>query len=98
MHAFQIMLPFGTMDPVKSVAIAASIYKQFPMLEKSFQKYNQTMLARIGDGGYNLGTNFPWKKVYSNAKILLTTPCTDISVTDNGVCVYSVINNELYRM
>jgi len=63
MHAFQIMLPFGTMDPVKSVAIAASIYKQFPSLEKRFQKFNQTMLARIGDGGYNIGTNFPWKKV-----------------------------------
>jgi len=63
MHAFQIMLPFGTMDPVKSVAIAASIYKQFPSLEKRFQKFDQTMLARIGDGGYNIGTNFPWKKV-----------------------------------
>ena len=63
MHAFQIMLPFGTMDPVQSVAIAGSIYKQFPLLEKAFQKYNQTMLARIGDGGYNLGTNFPWKEV-----------------------------------
>lgn len=63
MHAFQIMLPFGTMDPVQSVAIASSIYKQFPSLEEAFQKYNQTMLARIGDGGYNLGTNFPWKDV-----------------------------------
>lgn len=61
MHAFQIMLPFGTMDPVQSVAIANAIYKKFPSLEKTFQKYNQTMLARIGDGGYNLGTNFPWK-------------------------------------
>jgi C4-dicarboxylate-binding protein DctP len=63
MHAFQIMLPFGTMDPEQSVAIASSIYKQFPSLEESFQKYNQTMLARIGDGGYNLGTNFPWENV-----------------------------------
>ena len=63
MHAFQIMLPFGTMDPEQSVAIANSIYKKFPSLEKTFQKYNQTMLARIGDGGYNLGTNFPWKEV-----------------------------------
>jgi TRAP-type C4-dicarboxylate transport system substrate-binding protein len=61
MHAFQIMLPFGTMDPVQSVAIANSVYKQFPSLEKSFEKYNQTLLARVGDGGYNLGTNFPWK-------------------------------------
>lgn len=63
MHAFQIMLPFGTMDPEQSVAIAAKVYKQFPILEKDFQKYNQTMLARIGDGGYNLGTNFQWKQV-----------------------------------
>ena len=63
MHAFQIMLPFGTMDPAQSVAIAADVYKKFPRLEQEFQKYNQTMLARIGDGGYNLGTNFEWKKV-----------------------------------
>jgi C4-dicarboxylate-binding protein DctP len=63
MHAFQIMLPFGTMDPEQSVAIANAIYKKFPSLEKTFDKYNQTMLARIGDGGYNLGTNFPWKEV-----------------------------------
>jgi len=61
MHAFQIMLPFGTMDPVQSVAIANSVYKQFPSLEKRFHKYNQKLLARVGDGGYNLGTNFPWK-------------------------------------
>jgi len=63
MHAFQIMLPFGTMDPEQSVAIAQSVYKQFPSLEAEFQNFNQTMLARIGDGGYNLGTNFPWKEV-----------------------------------
>jgi len=61
MHAFQIMLPFGTMDPVQSVAIANSIYKQFPILKERFQKYDQTLLAIIGDGGYNLGTNFYWK-------------------------------------
>ena len=63
MHAFQIMLPFGTMDPVQSVAIANKIYKKFPSLEKRFQRYNQTMLARIGDGGYNIGTNFAWKNL-----------------------------------
>ena len=62
MHAFQIMLPFGTMDPVMSVAIAGKVYKQFPSLGNRFQKFGQTLLARIGDGGYNLGTQFPWKK------------------------------------
>ncbi|MBT3915703.1 MAG: hypothetical protein HOF23_04970 [Rhodospirillaceae bacterium] len=63
MHAFQIMLPFGTMDPVQSVAVATSVYKQFPSLTNRFQKFDQTLLAIIGDGGYNLGTNFNWKKV-----------------------------------
>lgn len=63
MHAFQIMLPFGTMDPEQSVAIAGDVYKKFPILEKEIEKYGQVMIARIGDGGYNLGTNFPWKKV-----------------------------------
>jgi TRAP-type C4-dicarboxylate transport system substrate-binding protein len=63
MHAFQIMLPFGTMDPVQSVAIAGDVYKKFPILEKEIEKYGQIMIARIGDGGYNLGTNFPWKTV-----------------------------------
>ena len=29
MHAFQIMLPFGTMDPEQSVTIANNVYKQF---------------------------------------------------------------------
>ena len=61
MHAFQIMLPFGTMDPVQSVAAAADIYRQFPSLEKRFQDFNQTLIAIIGDGGYNLGTQFAWK-------------------------------------
>lgn len=63
MNAFQIMLPFGTMNPEQSVAIALDVYKKFPILEKVFQKYNQTLIAHIGDGGYNIGTNFPWKKV-----------------------------------
>jgi len=63
MHAFQIMLPFGTMDPEMSVAIANDVYKKFPILEKDFEKHGQVLLARIGDGGYNLGTNFEWKQV-----------------------------------
>jgi TRAP-type C4-dicarboxylate transport system substrate-binding protein len=63
MHAFQIMLPFGTMDPEMSVAIANEVYKKFPVLSKDFEKHGQILLARIGDGGYNLGTNFPWKQV-----------------------------------
>jgi TRAP-type C4-dicarboxylate transport system substrate-binding protein len=63
MHAFQIMLPFGTMDPVQSVGAAADIYNQYPSLAQRFQGFDQTLIAIIGDGGYNLGTNFPWKKL-----------------------------------
>jgi C4-dicarboxylate-binding protein DctP len=63
MHAFQIMLPFGTMDPVQSVGAAAEIYEKFPSLAERFQGFDQTLLAIIGDGGYNIGTNFEWNKL-----------------------------------
>ena len=63
MHAFQIMLPFGTMDPVQSVGAAADIYNKYPSLAKRFQNYGQTLIAIIGDGGYNLGPNFAWTKL-----------------------------------
>lgn len=64
LHAFQVMLPFGTMDPVKSLKIAQDVYKQVPYLNNVFEKkFNQKLLARIADGGYNLGTTFDWNKV-----------------------------------
>ncbi|MCL4800919.1 MAG: C4-dicarboxylate TRAP transporter substrate-binding protein [Burkholderiales bacterium] len=64
LHAFQVMLPFGTMDPTISLAIAQDVYKAVPYLTSVFEeKYNQKLLARIADGGYNLGTSFDWNKV-----------------------------------
>ena len=61
LHAFQVMLPFGTMDPVQSLQIAQDVYKEVPYLTDVFpEDYNQILLARIADGGYNLGTKFPW--------------------------------------
>ena len=64
MHAFQVMLPFGTMDPTVSLAIAQDVYKAVPFLSEVFeQKFNQKLLARIADSGYNLGTTFDWNKV-----------------------------------
>jgi len=64
LHAFQIMLPFGTMDPVKSVTLARRVYDQVPFMSKAFEdKYNQVLLGLIADNGYNLGTNFEWKGV-----------------------------------
>ena len=61
LHAFQVMLPFGSMDPEVSLASAQEVYKAVPYLTDVFEdKFNQKLLARISDGGYNLGTSFEW--------------------------------------
>src|SRR5688500_9581442 len=59
LHAFQVMLPFGTMSPVKSVTLTRNVYDKVPYMSKVFEdKYNQILLGLIGDNGYNHGTNF----------------------------------------
>lgn len=64
LHAFQVMLPFGTMSPANSVKMARAVYDKVPYMSKVFEdKYNQKLLALIADNGYNLGTNFAWKTV-----------------------------------
>ena len=64
LHAFQVMLPFGTMSPVMSVKIARAVYDKVPYMSKVFEdKFGQTLIALIADNGYNLGTNFEWSKV-----------------------------------
>ena len=64
LHAFQAMLPFGTMSPVKSLQIARAVYAQVPHMSEVFEKkFNQKLIALIADNGYNLGTNFPWNTV-----------------------------------
>jgi C4-dicarboxylate-binding protein DctP len=64
MHAFQVMLPFGPMDPTISLKVAQDVYKEVPYLTNVFEdKFNQKLLARIADGGYNLGTSFDWNAV-----------------------------------
>ncbi|MEM7464494.1 MAG: C4-dicarboxylate TRAP transporter substrate-binding protein [Pseudomonadota bacterium] len=61
LHAFQVMMPFGTMDPVISLKIAQEVYAEVPYLTDVFtEKFNQVLLSRIADGGYNLGTSFKW--------------------------------------
>jgi TRAP-type C4-dicarboxylate transport system substrate-binding protein len=64
LHAFQIMLPFGTMDPTVSLKVARAVYDKVPYMSKVFEdKYKQKLLALIADNGYNLGTNFEWNSV-----------------------------------
>jgi TRAP-type C4-dicarboxylate transport system substrate-binding protein len=64
LHAFQVMLPFGTMSPEKSVKLARAVYDKVPYLSKVFEdKFNQKLIALAADNGYNLGTTFEWNKV-----------------------------------
>lgn len=64
LHAFQVMLPFGTMDPEVSVKMARAVYNKVPYMSQVFEtKFNQVLLALIADNGYNLGTNFDWNTV-----------------------------------
>ncbi len=64
LHAFQVMLPFGTMDPELSLKIARSVYEKVPYLSKVFEdKFKQKLIALIADNGYNLGTSFEWNSV-----------------------------------
>lgn len=64
LHAFQVMLPFGTMDPVVSLKVARAVYDKVPYMSKVLEdKYKQKLIALIADNGYNLGTNFEWNTV-----------------------------------
>ena len=64
LHAFQVMLPFGTMDPTVSLKVARAVYDKVPYMSKVFEdKYKQKLIALIADNGYNLGTNFEWNSV-----------------------------------
>jgi TRAP-type C4-dicarboxylate transport system substrate-binding protein len=64
LHAFQVMLPFGPVDPIDSLRVAQDVYAQVPYLTKVFEeRFNQRLIARITDSSYNLGTNFEWKSL-----------------------------------
>jgi C4-dicarboxylate-binding protein DctP len=64
LHSFQVMLPFGTMSPDKSVKLARAVYDKIPALAKTFEdKYGQVLLSLIADNGYNLTTTFEWNTV-----------------------------------
>jgi hypothetical protein len=41
LHAFQVMLPFGTMNPVASVKLGRAVYDKVPYMSKVFEdKFN----------------------------------------------------------
>jgi len=64
LHPFQVMLPFGTMDPVMSLKVARAVYDKVPYLSKVLEdKFKQKLIALIADNGYNLGTTFDWNTV-----------------------------------
>ena len=52
LHAFQIMLPFGTMDPETSLKVARAVYDKVPYMSKVFEdKFRQKLIALIADSG-----------------------------------------------
>lgn len=64
LHAFQVMLPFGSMSPVTSLKIARDVYDEVPFMTKVFEnKYKQKLIALMADNGYNLATNFEWNNL-----------------------------------
>lgn len=64
LHAFQVMLPFGTMNPVSSVKLARAVYDKVPYMSNVLEeKFNQKLISLIADNGYNLGTSFDWNTV-----------------------------------
>lgn len=64
LHAFQVMLPFGSMSSEVSVKLARTVYDKVPYMSKVFEdKYNQKLIALISDNGYNLTTTFDWNTV-----------------------------------
>jgi C4-dicarboxylate-binding protein DctP len=64
LHAFQVMLPFGTVDPIDSLRVAQAVYAKVPYLTDVFEKnFKQKLIARITDASYNLGTKKKWEKV-----------------------------------
>ncbi len=64
LHAFQVMLPFGNMNPVTSLKIARDVYNEVPFMTTVFEtKYKQKLIALMADNGYNLATNFEWNSL-----------------------------------
>jgi len=64
LHAFQVMLPFGTMSPEQSVTLARAVYDRVPYMGEVFEEqFGQKLIGLIADNGYNLTTNFEWNSV-----------------------------------
>jgi TRAP-type C4-dicarboxylate transport system substrate-binding protein len=64
LHAFQVMLPFGPMDPVMSLQVARTVFDKVPWMSEVFEKrFNQKLINIFADTGYHLGTNFEWKSL-----------------------------------
>ncbi len=64
LHAFQVMVPFGTMSAVRSGKIARAVYDKVPYMTQVLEdKFSQKHLAIIADNGYSLNTTFEWNSL-----------------------------------
>jgi C4-dicarboxylate-binding protein DctP len=72
LHAFQVMLPFGPMDPVQSIKIGRTVYDGVPFLKQVLEdRFRQKLIGLITFNGYNLATTMEWNNVsdLKNVKI-----------------------------
>jgi len=59
LQPFQVMLPFGPMNPTLSLKVARAVYDSVPYMSEVFEKeFGQKLLSLVSDQGYNIGTTF----------------------------------------
>ncbi len=64
MHAFPVMMPFGSPSASVSVKAARAVYDKVPYLTKVFEdKFKQKMIMLVPEQSYQLGTNFAWSSI-----------------------------------
>jgi TRAP-type C4-dicarboxylate transport system substrate-binding protein len=64
MHAFPVMLPFGTPSAATSVKVVRAVYDKVPYMTEVFEdKFNQKLIMLSPEQSYQLGTTFAWDSV-----------------------------------
>jgi TRAP-type C4-dicarboxylate transport system substrate-binding protein len=106
LHGFQIWAPFGTNDPIKSLAIVEDVYKQTPELTDAFsEKFDQRLLSLAAQDPYDLQTTFPIKTLDdikgrriggAGANLPWVSKAGAIPVQTTGAVVYTSLQNGVY--
>jgi TRAP-type C4-dicarboxylate transport system substrate-binding protein len=64
LHAFPVMLPFGSTSTSTSVKVTRAVYDKVPYMTQVFEdKFNQKLIMLSPEQSYQLGTTFAWNTV-----------------------------------